>query len=156
MNEVKWITPEGCSFRLTGKHFTHELKREMFERTSADKSYTLSLWFKAKNRHNFPIMASGYGVKNEDNANQKLFIGVLPPLGAEKVGSPVVMQPEHLAQEVPHRSQVTRAGAAYDVVSLDFVHTAMSSFVCPAPSFPPGPAGKDTLPCGCPPQDGPR
>ena len=76
MNEVKWITPEGCSFRLTGKHFTHELKREMFERTSADKSYTLSLWFKAKNRHNFPIMASGYGVKNEDNANQKLFIGV--------------------------------------------------------------------------------
>ena len=76
MNEVKWITPEGCSFRLTGKHFTHELKREMFERTSAEKSYTLSMWFKAKDKSNFPIMASGYGVKEEENANEKLFIGV--------------------------------------------------------------------------------
>ncbi len=76
MNNTEWITPEGCSFQLNGKHFTHELKRDMFERTSAEKSYTLSMWFRAKEKDNFPILASGYGVKDEENANEKLFIGV--------------------------------------------------------------------------------
>lgn len=76
VNQAEWVTPAGGSFVLTGKHSEHELKREMFERTSADKSYTLGLWFKAAAQSNFPIMASGYGVKDEANASEKLFIGV--------------------------------------------------------------------------------
>ena len=76
MQNVQWVTPQGGSLRLEGKYFEHELKREMFERTSADKSYTLALWFKAKAKENFPIMASGYGVKDEPNAKEKLFVGV--------------------------------------------------------------------------------
>ena len=76
VNQAEWVTPAGGSFVLTGKYTEHELKREMFERTSADKSYTLGLWFKAAAQSNFPIMASGYGVKDEANASEKLFIGV--------------------------------------------------------------------------------
>ena len=76
VNQAEWVTPEGGSFVLTGKYSEHELRRDMFERTSADKSYTLAMWFRAAERSNFPIMASGYGVKDEENANEKLFIGV--------------------------------------------------------------------------------
>ena len=76
MRNAQWVTPEGYSFRLDGQHFVHELKRDIFERTSTDKSYTLAMWFKAKAKDNFPIMASGYGVKGEPNAQEKLFIGV--------------------------------------------------------------------------------
>ena len=76
VNQAEWVTPVGGSFVLTGKYSEHELKRDMFERTSADKSYTLAMWFKAADRSNFPIMASGYGVKEEENPNEKLFIGV--------------------------------------------------------------------------------
>ena len=76
MQNVQWVTPQGGALRLEGKYFEHELKRDMFERTSVDKSYTLAMWFKAKAKENFPIMASGYGVKDEPNADEKLFIGV--------------------------------------------------------------------------------
>ena len=76
MRNAKWITLDGVAFNLNGVSFEHELNREMFERTSADKSYTLGMWFKANEKDNFPIMASGYGVKGEEKANEKLFIGV--------------------------------------------------------------------------------
>ena len=76
MNNVKWVTPAGGSLKMTGSYFQHELNRDIFQMTSVEKSYTLGLWFKARPMDNFPIMASGYGVKDEENANEKLFIGV--------------------------------------------------------------------------------
>ena len=76
MYNAQWVTLDGTSFRLDGNKFRHELNREMFENTSLEKSYTLGMWFRAEKKDNFPIMASGYGVKGEEKANEKLFIGV--------------------------------------------------------------------------------
>ena len=79
MKNAKWVTLDGTSLRLNGMAFKHELNREMFEKTSLEKSYTLGLWFKASQKDanaSYPIMASGYGVKGEAKASEKLFIGV--------------------------------------------------------------------------------
>lgn len=78
MKEAQWVTPDGCALQLNKDGDPYELNREIFERTSLDKSYTLALWFKARTAFetDFPILASGYGVKEEENADEKLFIGV--------------------------------------------------------------------------------
>ena len=76
VQKATWVTPEGTSLRLSGETYECALNRAMFERTSEEKSYTLALWFNAKSKKNFPIMASGYGLKDETYANEKLFIGV--------------------------------------------------------------------------------